>query len=292
MVSIIIPTYNRAEHITKAVNSVLDQSYADLELIIVDDGSSDDTKERISMINDSRIKYIYQDNAGACVARNRGIEMAQGQYIAFLDSDDVWHLDKLEKQIKIIQEKGADLVFSKYNRNESKKTKKGPIYYKEGFLEPVSSVYAIGTQTIIAKREVFEEFRFDEDMPRFQDLELLLRISQKYSMYCMDEALVEYNITPSSISKNPQKLYKAFVLMCEKHPDFISQYPQMAKQFSNLVFIETPCRDKSKKDLNWKMYKLAYKFYPNWRTIAKIVLKYIKLHDLMEKICVRTEYKI
>ena len=94
MVSIIIPTYNRADKLKAAIMSVLNQTYCDLELIIVDDGSTDDTKNVVANIDDNRLRYVYQKNAGACVARNNGIEEAHGDYIAFHDSDDVWHLDK------------------------------------------------------------------------------------------------------------------------------------------------------------------------------------------------------
>ncbi len=88
--SIIIPTYNRAAFLPKAIESVLSQTYTDWELIIVDDGSTDNTKDVVVQYNDERIKYIYQDNAERCVARNNGIEHASGDYVCFLDSDDVY----------------------------------------------------------------------------------------------------------------------------------------------------------------------------------------------------------
>ena len=88
--SIIIPTYNRAAFLSKAIESVLSQTYTDWELIIIDDGSTDNTKEVVSQYIDARIKYVYQDNAERCVARNNGIEHASGDYVCFLDSDDVY----------------------------------------------------------------------------------------------------------------------------------------------------------------------------------------------------------
>ena len=94
---VIIPTYNREGTLLRAVNSVLSQSFTDLELIVVDDGSTDHTRELVESIKDNRLRYIYQKNAGACAARNKGIDAAEGEFIAFQDSDDVWLKEKLAR---------------------------------------------------------------------------------------------------------------------------------------------------------------------------------------------------
>src|SRR3989344_8773435 len=114
MISVIIPTYNRALMVKRAIESVLAQSYENFEIIVADDGSTDDTKEALSgYINSGKIKYIFQDNAGPGAARNAGIKHAKGELVAFLDSDDEWVPDKLEKQIKIFESRGKDAaVFS------------------------------------------------------------------------------------------------------------------------------------------------------------------------------------
>lgn len=211
-----------------AVNSVLNQTYSDLELIVVDDGSADGTKKVLEAIKDERFRYVYQDNAGACLARNRGIELATGEYIAFHDSDDIWHLDKLEKQMRVFAEFDPDIVFCKLK----KKYKNGAIKIEPenlngGFVDPIINLFGIGTQTIIAKRKVLSEFRFDNDMPRLQEFEWLYRASQKYSLYCLDEGLVDYSIGEDSISSNPEKLYNACTLVMEKHPEMKDKYPIM-----------------------------------------------------------------
>jgi len=104
-VSIILPTYNRAKFLGEAISSAISQTYADLEVLIVDDGSSDGTRELVDSYarNDSRIRYFYQDNAGVSVARNRALAEAQGDVIAFLDSDDVWMPWKLELQVGLLK---------------------------------------------------------------------------------------------------------------------------------------------------------------------------------------------
>ncbi|MBP3414490.1 MAG: glycosyltransferase family 2 protein [Clostridia bacterium] len=229
MVSVIIPAYNRAHTIKAAVESVLSQTWSDLELILVDDGSTDETKAVIESIKDERIRYIYQPNAGACAARNNGIGLAMGEYIAFHDSDDIWHADKLELQMKAIEESGADIVFCKI-----KKFKPDgsftliPTACPEGFLDPIENLFGIGTQSIIAKREVFDEFRFDPEMPRFQEFEMLYRATKKHSIYCVDKGLVDYYIGEDSISSNPQKVYSACSLLRQKHPELVGSYPKMA----------------------------------------------------------------
>ena len=106
-VSVILPTYNRAEILKKSIDSVLMQSYPEFELLIVDDGSTDNTKELVASYEDSRIRYLYTEiNRGAAAARNFGIENASGNadFIAFEDSDDLWHKDKLKKQIKEMEQ--------------------------------------------------------------------------------------------------------------------------------------------------------------------------------------------
>jgi glycosyltransferase involved in cell wall biosynthesis len=109
--SIIIPTYNRKSFLSNAIQSVLAQKFRGFELIIVDDGSSDNTKELVFSFNDDRIRYIYQLNRGVCVARNTGIFAAKGKYITFLDSDDWAESNWLDDFYSQIQKRETDLVF-------------------------------------------------------------------------------------------------------------------------------------------------------------------------------------
>jgi len=176
MVSVIIPVYNREKTVKEAIKSVLEQTWNDLEVIVVDDGSTDKSADVIKSLKDERVKYIYQENAGACAARNHGIELAKGEYIAFHDSDDIWHMDKLSKQMQVFKEYDPDIVFCKLNQVKSDGTiSQLPMKMKEGFLQPVENLFEIGTQTIIAKKNVFDSIRFDKSMPRFQEFELLYR---------------------------------------------------------------------------------------------------------------------
>ncbi|MBD0388947.1 MAG: glycosyltransferase family 2 protein [Nostoc sp. C3-bin3] len=108
-ISVIIPTYNRSYLIKDAIESVLNQTYQDFELIIIDDGSTDNTKEALAEYGE-RLQYIYQENQGRSAARNHGINLAKGEYIAFLDSDDVWFPDKLARQVPILESAPENVV--------------------------------------------------------------------------------------------------------------------------------------------------------------------------------------
>lgn len=231
LVSVIMPTYNRARVIERSISSVLKQTYKNLELIIVDDGSTDNTESIVNNIMDSRIHYVKsRHNLGACHARNLGINLAKGEYIAFQDSDDVWHLDKIEKQLHLIQKTKADLVTCRYNRyiEGSKKSKITiPDNVNEGFclVGDIIGRPLFGTSCIFAKTKVFKTNKFDEGLPRFQDFEVILRIIQDYSVYLALEALVDAFVQNDSITKNYNKLVQAEEIILQKHGNLIEYYP-------------------------------------------------------------------
>lgn len=185
--SIIIPTYNRAHVILKAINSIINQSFKDWELIIVDDGSVDNTRELIEEINNSQIKYIYQTNQERSAARNNGIMNAAGQYICFLDSDDEYYLDYLEllyielkklnypkaliKSIPFIQfENGQTQNFEKDFQIDNNSI--------EHFLTSYSPLCAICCDSSILK-----EIQFDVELRYAEDTNLWMRILSKYKLY-------------------------------------------------------------------------------------------------------------
>ena len=116
LVSIIMPSYNTANYIGESINSVINQSYKNWELIIVDDCSTDNTDEVIKdFLKDSRIKYLKnKENSGAAISRNKALRMAKGEWIAFLDSDDLWNHKKLEKQIKFMEQNKYNFSYTKY----------------------------------------------------------------------------------------------------------------------------------------------------------------------------------
>ena len=226
MVSVIIPAYNRAHTLRRSVESVLAQTYDDLEVIVVDDGSTDSTEAVVRAIPDARVRYVRQINQGACAARNHGVELARGEYIAFQDSDDLWYPDKLEKQLRAMREQNAAIVCCRLaQRDADGSVRNIPVSFPSGFRSITDDLFGIGTQTLLARREVFGRFRFDPEMPRFQEFELLVRIVIAYPLYCMNDALVEYSIGDDSISASPEKLIAACDLLQRKHPALFEQMP-------------------------------------------------------------------
>lgn len=281
-VSVIIPSYNRGNKIKKSIYSVLNQTYSNLEVIVVDDGSTDDTKNVIKSIiqEDSRVRYVYQENQGAPTARNRGIDESQGEYIAFNDSDDTWLPTKLEKQVNILNNnKTVDVVFCKLrSKKDTGDIQLMPDNQVEG--TDISNLVGIGTQTLIGRKEVFQKYKFDSQMPRFQELELLMRITRDCSVYSLDEGLVNYNLSSDSISGSVSKMLEANELILKKHPDVREKFPQTAKSLSGVAYIAgrelLHKKDLEKANLCLKQsIKLEPKIYR--KILKKLRIQYLKL---------------
>ena len=236
MISVIIPTYNRANKIENSVRSVLNQTYKDLELIIVDDGSKDDTKSVIDSIKDSRIRYCCQENAGACAARNKGIKLSNGEYIAFHDSDDIWLPEKLSRQLQTMEKTGADIIFCQLRRLKAgERTRYLPEMDQSGFIAYNDLMVGIGTQALLMKRVVAEDFSFDDRAPRYQDMEWLLRAAKKYTVYGMKEPLVDYYLSSDSISLSSEKVLAGVELIYKKNPGLVKEVPKINRELRKYV---------------------------------------------------------
>lgn len=229
MISVIIPTYNREKVIERAVHSVLNQANCDsLEVIVVDDCSNDATEEVIKNISDSRVKFArLEKNSGACVARNKGIELACGEYIAFQDSDDEWLPNKLEIQLREMKENNAMVSFcSFYKINENLGTKAVfPQNVSNGFIDykRLLKKSIVSTQCIVAKRECFDSVKFDPQMPRLQDWDIILSLAQKYEVFHVDQPLVNKYVQEESISAHPEKGIVALTLLQKKHAGALAE---------------------------------------------------------------------
>lgn len=228
LISVIIPTYNRASLVIDAINTVINQTYQDFEIIIIDDGSTDNTEQVIKGINDLRIRYIYQENSGkpSC-ARNNGIRKAKGEYIAFLDSDDLWHPQMLEKNISILNNNnkiGFVTNWSSYRTFEGNEIKKKICYaknkneYMSYLLLSPDKAYA-GPSTILVKKECFEKAGcFDEEMTFCEDWDMFFRIALFYEMHNLEEVLTYVRVHQESLSKTPEvtKFREGYLRFLEK----------------------------------------------------------------------------
>ena len=194
-VSVVIPTYNRKHTLTRAIESILSQTIKPLEIIIVDDGSNDGTREWIKE-KYPFIKYLNQNNSGVSASRNRGIFSANGNWIAFLDSDDEWTPEKLERQLSILSS-DKEAVFCHTNEiwirngtrvNQMRKHEKYGGYIFEKCLD----MCRISPSSSIIKKEVFDHIGyFDESLIVCEDYDLWLRISAHYKILFLDQPLIK-----------------------------------------------------------------------------------------------------
>ena len=214
-VSVVIPTYNREKYLPDAINSVLNQTYKDFEIIIVDDGSRDNTKEVVESFMKKYphipIRYFYQENKGPAAARNRGIKEAKGEYIAFLDSDDVWLPAKLEKEVQVLdKDKHCGLVYTdayEFDRRGIIKNSKLATNDRSKMSGMIFENLILGcfifTSTVMVRKWILEEVKgFNTEFVPAEDWELWLRIARVYKIVFVDEVLVGYRKEGSRISDN------------------------------------------------------------------------------------------
>ena len=194
-ISVIIPTYNRRNTLPRAVESVLNQTYKPIEIIVVDDGSTDGTKEMFSEMY-PLVRYIYQVNSGVSSARNTGIKSASGDWIALLDSDDEWLPDKLDRQVKLLQD-NAEIRFCHTNEiwirnnvriNQKKKHQK----YGGNIFKKCLDICRISPSSSLFHTSVINDVGlFDESLVVCEDYDLWLRITSKYTVLFLDQPLIK-----------------------------------------------------------------------------------------------------
>ena len=226
-ISVIIPTYNRENVISNSVNSVSNQNFKNIEILVIDDGSKDNTQKEIEKLKDKRIKFIKLNKTrGANFARNFGIKIAKGKYISFQDSDDiVYRFDKLKKQMENLKKYKSDFDFCKIcvHINENKTL----FYPNEKLVNEIKKVNLydlllsegnfISTQSILVKKIFIEKYLFDVNFPRWQDYDLILRIIPNVKVSFTNEALVDVYKQNNSISLVPSKLKESIILFLNKN---------------------------------------------------------------------------
>lgn len=229
-VSIILPTYNRAHLLGKTLKSILSQTYPSFELILVDDGSTDDTRQLVESYGDKRIRYYNPGiNQGAAAARNYGMAQADCDYIAFADSDDIWHVGKLEKQMRVLQKTDSTtgFIYHKiaYDLGEGRcavlpaeelatEKKSGDIYAQLLYdnLVPCPS--------ILAKRRCIEQAgEFDTELKALEDYDFALKMAAGYHAAFLDEILLEASYSTTGVSGNAVNYLLASCRLVQKYRD-------------------------------------------------------------------------
>ncbi|MGD1703491.1 glycosyltransferase [Dapis sp. BLCC M229] len=214
LISVVIPVFNGQNTIKKTIESVLNQTWKDYELIIINDGSTDSTEEVISNISDPRIKVFNYPNAGPSASRNRGTTIASGKYISFIDADDLWTPDKLEKQLQKLEENPqAKLAYSWTNYiDESDNflypgghiTANGNVYEKlllNNFLEN-------GSNPLIDRQALIEIGGFDESLFAAEDMDVWFKLAFKYEFVAVPSPQILYRLSTNSLSTNLARVEK------------------------------------------------------------------------------------
>ncbi len=211
LVSIITPVYNCEKFIKETIESVLNQTYAKIELLLIDDCSKDNSAAIIHTFNDDRIVYFKQEkNMGAGVARNKALELAKGQYVAFLDADDIWEKDKIEKQLKLMADTKSWFSYtgaSVINEDGSFAKKVRKVKPKCSYKKLLKNTMII-TSSVLIDRTVSGDFRMSE-MRSGQDYATWLMLLRKKNVACgVCEPLCRYRNSSNSLSSNKFKSIK------------------------------------------------------------------------------------
>jgi glycosyltransferase involved in cell wall biosynthesis len=231
LVSVVTPTYNSGNFIAQAIQSVLEQTYQHHEVIVIDDGSTDETKDVLRGFN-SYIKYLYQENRGPSAARNAGIRAARGKYICFLDADDLWVANKLEVQLAFMEHHcDIGLVFSDFEEFDADRILRGSflaekvfrydivseIPIREAFMKLVMENF-IPTSTIMVRKECFEKVGlFDESLRSVEDRDMLLRIAAHFGIACIPLVLSKKRVHGSNISGDRELANRSLIKVLEKN---------------------------------------------------------------------------
>ncbi|WP_319583462.1 glycosyltransferase [uncultured Pseudodesulfovibrio sp.] len=230
MVSVIIPTYNRAKLVGQAIESVLRQTFDDYEIIVIDDGSADDTRDVVTK-KYPQVEYIYQDNAGVAAARNRGLRVAKGELVAFLDADDVWYDDKLEKQVQIMRgDKSVPLCFSDW-----RVIKNGVVAHDSGMLagglnldtefdySNLITGFCILPSTVMVRRDLVLKYGlFNEQLALCEDWDLFTRISTEGKIVFINKPMIDRFLGQDNLIGRTEVWMRASVEIIAKHMGMIA----------------------------------------------------------------------
>lgn len=284
LVTIIMPAFNREKEIKFSIKNILNQSYRHFELIIIDDGSQDDTVGVIKSFKDSRIKLIrLTTNHGASEARNIGIKNAKGDFITFLDSDDFYKIDKINKQLIYLKDTNADVVFC------GMKVLKDPpeiipskLENKNIKIEDLLNGNLAGTPSILARKECFDLVQFDQKLKTSNDWDLIMSMSLKFKIFLQKEILVYYSNTKNSLSSTYNYDFKSIRIIYEKYLPYFLNNNLAHLSILNKMAKRKLCRGEN----SLYLYIKSFIVYPNINTFVKIIsIIFLNNRFLRDKYC-------
>lgn len=278
--SIVIAVYNKEQHIARTLKSVLHQTFTDFEIVIVNDGSTDESERIIKSFNNDKIRYFKQENMGAAAGRNTAIKLAKSSYIALLDADDTWFPNYLEEQNRLIENYPNEFIFAtaqeiiKNNTVRHKKYSLSTEFKNEGIVDYFEASYLasiLHSSSTVIKKEVFSEIGFyNTSIKSGQDTDLYIRIGLNYtivfsSCICASYYVIENSLFRSTSSLNEKADFSAYDVFCEEHPS-LKKFLDL-NRFSLAVFAKLT-KDKAgfkknlekikRNNLNFKQRLLLY----------------------------------
>jgi glycosyltransferase involved in cell wall biosynthesis len=234
LISVVIPAYNYARYLDQAIESVLSQTYENIEIIVVDDGSIDNTQQVVTGIHHPQLKYIYQENRGLSAARNTGIRSSHGEFIGFLDADDYWLPSKLVFQMELFQKlPDSGLIYGGYNVvnkvGDFLACRTPEAVEKDWYKELLLRNYVAGSSsTSLVRRECFSLLGgFDENLRAVEDWDMWLRIARYFPLRCVQESVSCIRLHDSNMTQNPALLLSGFIKVINKNLSASDQDPDI-----------------------------------------------------------------
>jgi glycosyltransferase involved in cell wall biosynthesis len=238
LISVIVPVFNGEKTIKTTIDSVLNQTFDDLELIVIDDGSKDSTLSVVSSVKDPRLKVFFYENAGVADSRNRGFSHASGEFISFLDADDLWTPDKLEAQLKALQENPlAAVAYSWVNYIDQS----GQFLRAGNYIIANGDIYRImlvhnplenGSNPLIRRQAFAETGGFNQNLSPSEDWDMWLRLSARYHFICVPIPQILYRMSSSSASSNVLRMENAALKVVKNAFNQVPQSMQYLKRHS------------------------------------------------------------
>ena len=237
LVSVIIPTHNSAQYLCEALDSVLTQTFKDYEVLVVDDGSQDQTKDLLDQYY-PMVRYTFQPHSGPARARNNGIQQATGEFIAFLDADDIWLPTKLERQVAHLQQNpDTACVFTEHGLFDSKgvfrhSVGKRTLLMKGDLIRNIFRHDGVATPTVMVRKTVLADVGyFDEELITAEDENLWMRIAMRHRIDLIDEVLALCRVREGSLTRSDQ-----IFIGVKKHLEVLDcKYPDLRRRLDGLI---------------------------------------------------------
>ena len=243
--SVVIPTYNRAHLLERSVSSVLRQTYGDIELIIVDDGSTDQTRARVSEFQDSRIKYLYKENGGVSSARNMGIKHASGRYVGFLDSDDAYCSRRLSLPLAVLDREPDVVCTLSSSRKEDKHGQGRAAPLPDIKLAAPAFAWAMladligveSTSITVRTEHAKKAGGFDPALRRTEDREFLIRLARLGALRVLPDVLFEKSWSADGLSNEWAGAGRDLIPYFRARPEYLGAYRKLGHYFATKILV-------------------------------------------------------